>query len=424
MNPAISSLPDGREHFLLCADEIGRRLCRDALRGDGLATWMRAEPEWRENLPQTLLRPAGADLYQGAAGIALFLAQLHHRTGDRMQARTADQALALAEAGAAAGGFYTGAAGIGAVLISIGLLRGREELAERGLTLVDCARTLDAGLDLLGGAAGLIPVLLTLARNHGRPDFHARAVTLGEALLTAAQTGPDGLSWPSGKDGHVQTGFAHGGAGMLPALASLHLATGEARWAEALTGALRHERSRFDARAGNWPDYRDAGGNPSPHPAFGASWCHGAAGIGRSRLWLLAAGAQDPMLEEELAVALRAVAAALSPPPGTSSPDFSYCHGLAGMGDLLLDAGLSRNRPDLTAMAATIGRHGIERHAAPRIPWPCAVRGVGEVPGLMTGLAGIGHFYLRLHDPLTSGSLLLPDPYLGTRNIPTGGQTR
>lgn len=410
--PALAPLVEGREHFLRCADEIGRRLCRDALRAGDAVNWLRAEPERRENLPQTLLRPIGADLYQGAAGIALFLTQLHHRTGDRLVARTADQALALAEAGATGDGFYTGAGGVGAVMISVGLMRDDGGLVERGLDLIGRAARTMAGPDLLSGAAGMVPALLTLARHHDRPDFQDHALRLGTDLLESARTAA------------AATGFAHGGTGLLPALASLHLATGEPHWAEALSLLLHRERSLFDPQAGNWPDYRDAGGQPSTTPRFGASWCHGAAGIGRSRLWLLAAGAQDPALEGELEAALRVVVAAMTRPPPAEPPDFSYCHGLAGMADLILDAGLWRNRPDLVALAAALGLQGIERHAAPRIPWPCAIRGVGEVPGLMTGLAGIGHFYLRLHDPLTSGSLLLPDPYLGTCNIPTGGPTR
>lgn len=410
--PALAPLAEGRDHFLRCADEIGRRLCRDALRSGDAVNWLRAEPEWRENLPQTLLRTVGADLYQGAAGIALFLVQLQHRTGDRLVARTADQALTLAETTVGDGGFYTGAAGVGSVMVSIGLMREDGGLLERGLHLIGQAAMTVTGADLLNGAAGMVPALLTLARNHGRSDFHDQALRLGQRLLDFIQTTES------------PAGFAHGGSGLLPALASLHLATGDTGWAEGLSLLLARQRALFDPQAGNWPDFRDPAGQPSAKASFGASWCHGAAGIGRSRLWLLAAGAQDPALEMELEAALRAVAVAMTQPNPTAAPDFSYCHGLAGMADLVLDGGLWRNRPDLVALAAGIGLQGIERHAAPRIPWPCGIRGAGEVPGLMTGLAGIGHFYLRLHDPLTSGSLLLPDPYLGTRNIPTGGSTR
>lgn len=416
MNQMLAAAPllEAREHFLRCADEIGRRLCRDALRSGAQVNWLRTEPEWRENLQQFLVRPVGADLYQGAAGIALFLTLLQQRTGDRLQARAAEQALALAEATVDGAGFYTGAAGIGAAMISIGLLQDRGDRVERGLALVARGAAMaGASLDLLSGAAGLVPLLLTLGRHHGRPDFLDQALRLGEGLLTMARL----------DDAGAAIGFAHGASGMLPALASLHLVTSEGRWAEALAAILHRQRAQFDAQAGNWPDYRDGDGNPSTIPSFGTSWCHGAAGIGRSRLWLLAAGAQDGVLEQELDAALAALSAGLSRPMAGPEPDYSYCHGLAGMGDLLLDAGLWRNRADLTTLAAAIGLRGIERYAAPRIPWPCGVRNVGEVPGLMTGLAGIGHFYLRLHDPATSGSLLLPDPYLGTRNISTGGTT-
>jgi hypothetical protein len=44
------------------------------------------------------------------------------------------------------------------------------------------------------------------------------------------------------------------------------------------------------------------------------------------------------------------------------------------------------------------------------LPWPCGVPGGGESPSLMLGLAGIGHFYLRLYDPASVPSVLLVKP--------------
>jgi hypothetical protein len=50
---------------------------------------------------------------------------------------------------------------------------------------------------------------------------------------------------------------------------------------------------------------------------------------------------------------------------------------------------------------------GIQRYLLPRAPWPCGVPEGGETPNLMLGIAGIGHFYLRLYDPRTPSILLL-----------------
>jgi lantibiotic modifying enzyme len=50
-------------------------------------------------------------------------------------------------------------------------------------------------------------------------------------------------------------------------------------------------------------------------------------------------------------------------------------------------------------IADWIGERGIQEFHNQEAPWPCGVLEGGETPGLMLGLAGIGYFYLRLHDP-------------------------
>ena len=53
-----------------------------------------------------------------------------------------------------------------------------------------------------------------------------------------------------------------------------------------------------------------------------------------------------------------------------------------------------------------IGMFGIESYQDENLSWPCDKK-VGQHPGLMTGLAGIGYFYLRLYSSLKIPSVLL-----------------
>ena len=48
--------------------------------------------------------------------------------------------------------------------------------------------------------------------------------------------------------------------------------------------------------------------------------------------------------------------------------------------------------------ALAVADAGIERYLEREDDWPCGV-GAGENPSLMVGMAGIGHFYLRLGAP-------------------------
>ena len=126
----------------------------------------------------------------------------------------------------------------------------------------------------------------------------------------------------------------------------------------------------------------------------------GAAGIGLSRVraWEIL---RHETLFSEATVALNTVVADL-PSLGNSS----LCHGTAGNADILIYASEKLNRPDLLEVAQAAGTHALERFEQRRLPWPCGLAGATELPDLMLGLAGIGHFYLRLAD--TS----LPTPLL------------
>jgi lantibiotic modifying enzyme len=60
------------------------------------------------------------------------------------------------------------------------------------------------------------------------------------------------------------------------------------------------------------------------------------------------------------------------------------------------------------AQAQTAAETGVERFERRRVPWPCGLYEANETPGLMLGLAGIGHFYLRMADPGRTPTVLLP----------------
>ncbi len=56
-------------------------------------------------------------------------------------------------------------------------------------------------------------------------------------------------------------------------------------------------------------------------------------------------------------------------------------------------------------LALEVAASGIERFGRPGQAWPCGTP-EGETPGLMLGLAGVGLFYLQLHDSAIGSALL------------------
>jgi lantibiotic modifying enzyme len=112
------------------------------------------------------------------------------------------------------------------------------------------------------------------------------------------------------------------------------------------------------------------------------------------RAWELT---RDPACRQEAETAIRTTSRALEGPQAVVN-GFSLCHGCAGNADLLIEAARVMNEPGHSARAEAVAQAGIEQFEARRLPWPCGIPGAGETPGLMLGTAGIGYFYLRLHD--------------------------
>jgi lantibiotic modifying enzyme len=248
--------------------------------------------------------------------------------------------------------------------------------------------------DLLYGSAGAVIALLHLG-------LTARAIQHGDLLLARAERSDSGLSWRTliGSDSEPLrnlTGFSHGTAGIGWALLELWAATGETRFRDAAAEAFRYERACYSPEQRNWPDYR-AGATD-----YATAWCHGAPGIGFSRIrasqLLPAAG-----YREEADAGLATTESSLVNP---SDRDFSLCHGLSGNADLLLYASEVFGH-DSDAPGAVM-RYGMDRYEGNRKPWPCGLQTSGELPGLMLGTAGIGYFCLRLTDPIRYPTILLP----------------
>ena len=86
----------GRERFLEAAARIGRRLCRDAVWHDGRCNWLGWAMEPHGGQWVSVYRAMGVSVYDGAAGIGLFLARLARLADDPIITTTAVGALAQA----------------------------------------------------------------------------------------------------------------------------------------------------------------------------------------------------------------------------------------------------------------------------------------------------------------------------------------
>ena len=394
--------------FVDAAAAIGRRIVDDAIWYDGCCSWVGAVQDpaapWR-----TEYRALDATLYEGTAGVGLFLAQLAVVTGSREAEHAAIGAIrhAVVRAGSRAG-FHVGTLGIAWSAARVGALLDDAASREAARRLARATHPPpDGGLDIILGLAGSIMARLALAAALEAPDSIGDALAAADELLGAATVTPEGWSWASRdrpRRRHL-CGLSHGAAGIGWALLELYSATGEPRFAEAARGAFAYERSWLDRNAGTWPDLRVGGQRrgartPLPSPAIG-TWCHGEAGIALTRMRAADVLGPEPFAAEAR-IALETTRRHLITRMALDIEDMTLCHGASGAADVLLTAAGSAE-----GLPAELGCMALARHDPTGREWPCGVA-AGTLPALFLGMSGIGWWFLRLADPSIQSPLTLP----------------
>ena len=409
--------------YLDAAARIASRLTRQAVWHRNQCNWVGFQPLERSLTPQgnATLSALGPELYSGTSGVALFLGELSAQTGDTDVRRTALGAIAQALShldvlpAPARPGLFTGWIGIGLVAARLGKILEDESLLRAALRIVQrCQREKleNWEFDFMFGNAGIIVGLLSLREMLDAPALLDMCLPLARKLLSKANKSRTGYSWPCSAmpSSRNLTGFAHGAAGIGYALLELFHATGDAKYRRAAEAAFAYERNWYDSSRHNWPDLREQPGQPRPSRKalpFATAWCHGAPGIALSRLRAYEV-LKDNACEAEARVALETTRNAVESWLNSPSADYSLCHGLAGNAEVLRygSAVLGSAASQSCNAALDVATKGIETFDRSDDGWPCGTP-AGENPSLMLGLAGIGHFYLRLAVPSVPRILIL-----------------
>ena len=407
--------------FLETADRIGSRLCRDALWSGNQCNWLGWAVDVVGASWSGVHRAQTANIYDGTAGIALFLGRLFSFTQDRLHRDAAigalNQALARAEVipEQMRPSVYSGVAGIAWAAIEVGRILGDDRMVARGLNDLKASAAGPpnaAALDIIGGSAGTIQLLLDIAHRYDQPGLVDMAEVHGKFLLHTAVKSDAGWSWdtlPGQSEKHL-CGYGHGASGIGCALLELWAETDDDEYRRAGLKAFDYERSLFSPQDHNWPDLRTMTGfMPTGKPVYAMAWCHGGPGIGLARLRSVELTENQETLTD-LNEAMQITAASCTNVVFPASGNLCLCHGIGGNADLLLAASDIYGRRDLRQIAESAGHQAISQIQAPNLPWPCGVTTGGETPNLMLGLAGIGHFFLRLYDSEKIPSILLLRP--------------
>jgi type 2 lantibiotic biosynthesis protein LanM len=427
--PREATTPDGADAtpakavFIAEADRIAAELSRYAIRRGPAAAWIGLD--WLGDSEVFQLVCLGPDLYNGSAGIAVFLAAHAATTGCQLSGELAlaavaqlrknlasrnvpRQARALGIGAATGLGSIVYALAVVAKCLDIGDLLADAEAAARLFT--DELIAADKQLDVMGGSAGAILGLLRVHRDTGSAIVLDRAVKCGEHLLAQRRVGPQGRrSWIGQEFGakaqvakdliapgtganppaHGLNGMSHGAAGFAYALSSLAAATGRGDFANAAAECIAFEDSSYDASRHNWPDLR-----ASNVPAWPCQWCHGAPGIGLARLGMqrLGIGKFSGKVAEPTATDIRNALVGVE--QAAASAVDTLCCGTLGRIEFICEAAGALDRGDLRELAARRLLTVLQRAAAAGdYRWNSGKRQFNL--GLFRGLSGVGYTLLR-----------------------------
>jgi hypothetical protein len=373
-------------------------------------------------------------LYRGVAGIALFFLELSRHVPDQRYIHAATDGMRWVEqycrqTPPASYGFISGRVGVAYAMARVAAVTQDSSFLDQALHLVrPMASALHSPVlpaDVLSGTAGIVLGLLHLHEASGAP-WLLELIELGiQRLLQQACVSPHGVYWDrSPQLIRGLCGFSHGAAGIGWVLLAVGQYTHNAAFSWLAEQAFAYESAYYNAAQQNWPDFRKGIYEPADYAQHYAAyrarddaffttggdvnaWCHGAAGIGLSRLRayeLLQKACYKQDIENAVAKTRRTNAEADSSPASCS-----LCHGCAGNAELFLEAYRLWPEPHYLASATQIASHMLRfQHTHGR--YPSGYRGLHaqEDTSLFLGNAGIGYFYLRLLDPLRTPSILAP----------------
>lgn len=403
--------------FLEAAARAGNTICRDAIRYNGRVNWIGADQDPASGTPKPYFTALKSSWYNGTSGIAWFLTRLYSVTGEQQHARTALAAIEQALQGADALqlgklGFHSGLTGVAFAAIEIGEILGREEYVERGMALLHQLNRLPESeytLDVIDGCAGAIPAIIRIHRKYPDAALTELLSKMGDYLLRQAQAERTGISWntvPKEMAASNLTGYAHGAAGIATALLELYHHTADERFLKAGRAGIAYEESCFDREQSNWPDFRHSnrtGEEEKERFTCGCAWCHGAPGIGLSRLRAFQITG-DAAFRHSGEVAMDTTLRFFD---CRQLGNYSLCHGLFGNADLLLCAAEVTGDKTPAEKAQVMGIEAIEQFERKNKPLPNGTQSELSSPDMMLGLAGMGYGFLRLADSRQFESVLL-----------------
>jgi len=375
-------------------------------------------------------------IYSGVSGIVLFFLELFKQTQDKRYMDAAVEGMKWVinyckKNPSNYYAFFTGRMGVSYTLLQMHqLTRGKEYLENAIAMARPCKDVLEGSPgvdDLINGTSGTLLGLLHLHAAAGEKWILESIDCYIRCLVDRANHGPAGLYWDrSAQQIYGLCGFSHGAAGIGFVFLELgHYFQNQTFYAMARQAFL-YERYFFNQakKHKNWPDLRKGIYNDDDYQEHQKAflegdmdfftrssdmnaWCHGAAGIGLSRVRAFQL-LKNPAYKNDMQIAVdKTILTEIE--SSNPNPLFILCHGSGGNAELFLYAYQILRDKKYLSRAEKIALNALAYHkkhnhylAGYRAP------GAEEDKSLFMGNTGVGYFLLRLADPFHVPSILAP----------------
>jgi len=291
-------LPVNEAKLMESAMQIAHILQSEAIFSkDGSCSWMSAGIIGTNRYR---IQPMSMFLYDGIPGVVLFLSALYTVTADPQIKRLVDATIKSLRQVIDNMHQYSVYASVSPIGITSGISSVIYTLLKLSTFLGDPSFIVDAKkisdmvtpsmiendhlFDITSGSAGCILGMLALYNHSGHSESLEKAILCGEYLLKNITRNSDGRCGWTSTEKKMLAGFSHGQAGIAYALLKLYEITGNNLYQEAAEQAIKYENTLYSPEHNNWQDLRMVDEQKDNVPYYMSSWCHGAPGIGLSRL--------------------------------------------------------------------------------------------------------------------------------------------
>lgn len=428
-------------NYLKEAERIAQELLQKAKYDNGGMYWETMTSKTLPSGEYTTDWQVSDSIYSGVSGIVLFFIELAKVTKKKEYEEAVRKASKWLISYCNANptdyyAFITGRSGVSYTLLKSSELLVDEKIKEQAVAILkdvnlflDSKRPID---DYINGYSGTL-LCLSYIYDKTKENWILNSIEAYiKKLLERTQVGQQGLYWDKS---HQQVrglcGFSHGAAGIGHVFLELGKYYNKSFYFLAKQ-AFEYETNLFNTEFGNWPDFRksfftdkdykdaEEAYLTSNYSFFTSSgdmnaWCHGAAGVGLSRVRALEILKNDKYKEQlELAVD-KTVATDLD--AAGEYRTFTLCHGVCGNADLFIEAFHVTKNKKYIDYAYKIAEQVIDYQSAGKKYIPGFSFGDQEDISLFMGNAGIGYYLLRLIDTSIDSILITKLPRGNNTNI-------